>query len=259
MRRHRVLPSFFLAILTVACMFCLSLFQITGAVAAPRLLGRLAAASIELDRWLPAHLDDIESSARERPRASIEVTGLPITVFVPATSVMLDGGAHLQAAIETAMGSEVYRNGEAAFHGDGGLSVTEPSRWTIELLGPSLHKVWEFLSLAFLAALVIQATLTAVIAEGARLPGVLKPIAAGGAITLVLSAVLWVAFRAGALLTGASVNGEVLLIGRDAAGISLRDGLAVGLGAGAVLMLLRIAAAYGVAGQTDRTSFDQTI
>src|SRR5439155_6097108 len=117
-----------LAFLTATFVFALALFQASGPVAGPRLAGRLGAALIEIDRWLPAHRDDIEVSARERPRTSIDVNGLPIDVSIPAAAVKDNGGAMLGTAIVAAMGQRLYRDGWAAFDGNGSISVAEPAR-----------------------------------------------------------------------------------------------------------------------------------
>jgi hypothetical protein len=244
-RRRRTAPALLLGTITTVFVVCLALFQVTGPVAAPRLLGRLAAAAIELDRWLPAHRDDIEASARERPRVSIEVTGLPISVFVPSSAVLADDGSGLRPAITGAMGRALYSTGRTAFEGNGSISITEPARWTMDLLRPPDYKVWKVACLALLILAAITAALAAISTEGPPLPAVLKPIALGAALAAFSGALFWLLFRVAALLTGPSVDGEVLLIGRDVAGVALRDGFGVSLGAAAILMLLGIASPGG--------------
>jgi hypothetical protein len=240
-RRRRTLPSLLLGAVAATFIVCLTLFQVTGPVAGPRLLGRLAAAMIELDYWLPAHRDDLEASARERPRVSVEATGLPVSVFVPSSAVLADGGSRLGPALASALGDALYSSGRGAFTGNGSISITEPARWVMELLRPRAHRLWGAACLALLALALILSAIAAISTEGPPLRAVLRPVAIAGAAVATAGAFSWLLFRVGALLTGPSVNGEVLMIGRDVAGVALRDGFGICLGAAAILLLLGIA------------------
>src|SRR5205823_2816815 len=126
--REHVLPRAFLAFFTFAFIFSLTLFMGTGATAGPRLQGRLAAMAIEIERWLPAHREDIEANARERPRVAVQVADLPLEASVPASAVLEDEGAGLRSALVSAMGETLYREGRSAFNGGGNISITQPSR-----------------------------------------------------------------------------------------------------------------------------------
>jgi hypothetical protein len=239
-RRERVLPALGLAITTFVFIFSLTFFQGTGPTAGPRLQGRLAAAAVELDRWLPAHREDIEASARERPRLAIELTELPVSVTVPTTAVLDQDPSRLQAAIVAAMGEVLYADGRPAFFGGGSLSVTEPARWLMDFIRPSVHRFWEYLALFELAGIVLLATVAAISTTAPPLSAILRPVAFGAGFALLASVVLWLAGRAGAAAAGPPITDESFLIVRDFAALGIRISLALCLGAGAILMLRNI-------------------
>jgi len=241
-RRRRVLPSLFLAAATAVVILAFTAFQASGPTAGPRLLGRLAAAMIELDRWLPAHMDDIQSALRDRPRVVVEVPGLPLSAPVPGPALLDDGGAALKAALIESMGAALYQNGAGAFQGGGGLSLTEPARWTIELLGRDARRAFEALVLAGGAVELVFMTLVVTTAAGPLARRFLLPIGFGGAAALLAGLALWLLARLGAGAVHGAVDREVLLILRDCSWIGVRDGFATALAAAAVLALVRLAA-----------------
>src|SRR3990170_9002882 len=153
----------FLAVLTTAvALFALAGYQVTGETAATRLLGRLGAALIEIDRWLPAHREDIDLLARDRPEGSVRLADLPIEVTLPASAVIDAEAAALRERIVAAMGEALYRDGRDAFvgeDGDANLAVDEPVRWTASLLSRGAHGFWQAaLALSLLALVAVVAS-----------------------------------------------------------------------------------------------------
>lgn len=240
MRRERTLPATLLGLATFFLVFSLAFFLWTGSTAGPRLQGRLAAIAIEIDRWLPAHRDDIEASARERPRVAIQVTDLPLDASVPASVVLDDQGSGLRAALVASMGETLYQRGRAAFHGGGSIALTEPSRWLMDIVRPSVHHAWAFVVLLNIALLILLGTLNAISTTATPLSAILRPVAFGSGAALLTSIALWIAWRGGTLLVGPTITGESLLVLRDYAAISIRIGFGLCLGAGAILLLLNI-------------------
>src|SRR6187402_1511573 len=97
-------------LLTMATIFSLAAYQVTTEGAATRLLSRLAASMFEVDRWLPAHQDDLELVARDRPDSFVRVD-LPIAVNLPARAVIDADTRQLRSRIVSEMGSILYRRG----------------------------------------------------------------------------------------------------------------------------------------------------
>jgi hypothetical protein len=225
---------------TLVLVFSLAGFLWSGPTAGPRLQGRLAAAAIEIDRWLPAHEEDIRANARERPRASIEVNDLPIAVSIDSLAAESQDIGKLKGALVAAMGQRLYDEGRSAYNGGGSISVAEPSRWPMDLLRPGPHHALQYLTLLFLAVCILGATLSAIGARGAPGAAVLRPVAFGAGAALFLAIGLWVLFRGGALLTEPTITGESLLVLRDFAAIAIRIAFAVCLGAGAILVLMNL-------------------
>src|SRR6202008_3160436 len=62
-----VIASFFITLLTIVFLFSLTGFQVTSEPAATRLLGRIGASLIEIDRWFPAHQEELQLRAEDRP------------------------------------------------------------------------------------------------------------------------------------------------------------------------------------------------
>src|SRR5262245_66139749 len=121
--------------MTVVVLFALTGYQVTGETAAPRLLGRLSAVMIELERWLPAHHHDLQVLANDKPQATLRIEELPIEVGLPAGLVMNADYGELEQLLVAGMADSLYRNGDGAFRTESGsLSVTEPVRWTVTLL-----------------------------------------------------------------------------------------------------------------------------
>jgi hypothetical protein len=228
------------AALTVVTMFTLAGFQVTNETAGVRLLGRIGAAMIELDRWLPAHRDDIELLSRDRPNAPLILPDLPVQVAIPSTAVIDASDASLRASISRSMGEVLYAEGAGAVtdeEGESHLGVTEPVRWAINLLGEDSHGFWRI-------ALIVTGLSLLVLSAGLfwTRQAPFMALASGGAISGVLALGIWLL----ALILGSSMDGaidrEIALALRDGAWIGLRNGLAlfaIGLAASFVASSLR--------------------
>ena len=123
-RRMKNLATLLTTILTVVALFALTGWQVTSETAATRLLGRLGAAIIEIDRWLPAHQEDIELVARDRERRC-RPGPRPADRGDPPSSLVIDAEeARLRTLITEEMGRKLYEDGNSAFRDNDG---EEPS------------------------------------------------------------------------------------------------------------------------------------
>jgi hypothetical protein len=220
-------------------LFCLAGYQVTSETAAVRLLGRVGGALIELDRWLPAHRDDIELLSRDRPDAPLVLPDLPIEVLIPSSAVIEAPDDSLRATIMQAMGEKLYADGSGAVRdeqGESHLSFAEPVRWTVNLLGEGMHSTWR--SVLILAGVLLLA-LCAGMLWARQSP--LMAVTIGGVIAAVFSLAAWVIAQAlNAVLDGA-VDREIALVLRDGAWIGLRNGLSVAvIGAASIYLLSQI-------------------
>lgn len=220
------------AFLTIVTLFALTAYQVTGETSSVRLLGRLGAALIELDRWLPAHRDDIELLARDRPDQPLLLDELPIDVTIPAPAALDAPQSVLAATIREAMGRRLYHDGHEAVHGDDGesnLGLTEPLRWAIDGLDSSAHSFWR------LAAIIAGLTLIVVCVghfwvRVSPLPG----LAVGSAVAAVLALAFWLAVSLLGSSFSGSLNEELASVAKDSAWLGVRNTLAataIGLGA----------------------------
>jgi hypothetical protein len=212
-------------------------YQVTSETAATRLLGRLGAALIELERWLPAHAEDLDLLARDRPDATVHVNDLPLSVVLPSSQVVDADQEELRQLMTRAMGRTLYDRGTGAFQDEQGaprsLSIGEPVRWTVELLSSGAHRFWQ-------AALLITALVLLVPAAGVMLAGrtPLTPIAIGAGLAAAASAAAWaIAGTAGGFFDS-PVDKETMLILRDGAWIGLRNSLAVTAIAASLLVVI---------------------
>jgi hypothetical protein len=230
-------PSFLVALMTVVLLFALTGYQVTSETAATRFLGRLGAALIEIDRWLPAHREDIELLARDRPDAAVRVTGLPLNLTLPASQVLeAEDEEELRGLLVRVMGRALYHQGSGAIRderGDTTLAFNEPLRWSIAMLGNSMHNFWKAaLPIAFLVLLI---PIAGVLLAG-RSP--LGPVAFGSGIAAMLSLGTWlVAHGLSGGFTGA-VDIETMMVIRDSAWLGLRNSLSICVAATALLVLI---------------------
>jgi hypothetical protein len=213
------------SILTVVVLFCLAGFQVTNETAGQRLLGRVGAALIELDRWLPAHHDDIELLSRDRPDAPLTLPDLPVDVTISPSAAIDASDESLRMVITRAMGEKLYSDGSGAVHDEEGkshLGVAEPVRWTINLLGDSAHSFWR-------SALILTGLILLVLCAGllwTRQSPVVA-IAVGGGIAAAFSLIVWLIAEALQSVIDGAMDKEIALVMRDGAWLGLRNGLAV--------------------------------
>jgi len=226
------------ALLSALALFALAGYQVTSETAATRLLGRLGAALVEIDRWLPAHREDIDLLARDRPQGVARLADLPVEVTLPASAVIDADDATLRERIVAAMGEALYRDGRDAFvgeDGDANLAVDEPVRWTASLLSRGAHGFWQAaLALSLLALVAVVASFL----MGGRSP--LLPLIFGAGAGAAASFAAWLLAQAGNAALDSAVDREIMLILRDGAWIGLRDCLAVAVAGVAVRVLLTL-------------------
>ncbi len=231
------IPSILAAILTAVVLFTLTGYQITTATAGTRLLGRLGAALVELNLWVPAHQQDLDLLARDRPTEPVAIKDLPITVTVPASQLIDTDPSLLTEALRHAMGKSLYKDGtDALQNGEGGsahLSIGESVRWTVTLVSSGMHGIWAVaLAIAFLLLLASSA---AVMTTG-RWP--LGPIAVGAGVATAIALVFWVLAQVVASSFSSPIDKETALIFRDGAWIGVRDAAAIAVAATVLLFLL---------------------
>ncbi len=240
MRRRRTVPALLLALSIFFALLALTGSQATGASAGPRLLGRLAAALFELDRWTPQHKEELQTVARERIRGPVDVQGLPIRISV-ASGAALGSDDELATAIAAAAGEALYWQGRSAFvDGDtvaGDISITRPVRWAIDLLRSSHHRAWQ--GLLFVTAMLSACALLLMLAASTSgLDGAIRAITRGGSAYSLAMALLWASCAAGAgRLSGP--DREVARMLGSCASMGLLDGIAISIGCLAALVALR--------------------
>lgn len=220
------LPGLIAAFLSALALFALAGFQITSAAPATRLLGRQAAAMIEIDRWLPAHHDDLELLARDRADGVIPIAGLPIPVTLAAPLVTNGDEAAVRKVVVLSMGSALYHEGSNAFVDDKGNtlkpSMEEPIRWSADLLGKGAHGFWQ-VTLA-LTLLILVASVAAVLMGGGD---PITPVAVGAAFATALSLAVWLLTQLAKDTVSAPVDQEIVLAVRDGAWIGIRNAGAI--------------------------------
>ena len=219
------------AFLTILALASLTGYQITSETSAVRLLGRLGAALVELDRWLPAHREDIELLARDRPTEPLILNELPVDVAIPAEVALEASEPVVKATITEAMGHRLYEDGYDAIQDEQGethLGLTEPLRWTVGSLDSSAHSFWRLALIVSGGALIVL-SLVLFWARQSPVPG----FAVGSAIGALLALMAWLA----ASFFGASVDGaldeEIAQVTLDGVWIGLRNSFAataIGLG-----------------------------
>ncbi len=221
-------PSFLLAASAAFVVFALVGFQATGQSASDRLLGRLVGAMVEIDRWLPGHRDDIQLEAQQKARGTIDVQGLPLPVTVRASDVISANNGDLANILLGAAGHTLYQAGASSFRDDssaGRLSVTEPARWVIALLGRDAHYVWT--TLLGVGTILALAVIAGAALRDGHYRDLLWPLTVGSGLVTLVFIFVWVFARAINGLFSEPVNREIVLIARDAAWIGVRDGLAI--------------------------------
>lgn len=230
-----------LAVAAMTALFLLAFagFEVTGETAGPRLLGRLAASLVELDRWVPTHREDIQLVARDRPDESVLVDDLPVDVLLPSAAVLAVGerDQELSDLLRDAMGRRLYTEGRAVMQDEEGathLGVTDPVRWTVTLLSADTHGTWR---LALIVSGLVTLLMAASFVLSKRSP--LPQLFAGAGLAVVVSFLTWLIAGGAGSLVDSSVDKEIVLILRDGAWLGLRDSLAVAAMALALMHLQR--------------------
>ncbi len=219
------------AFLTILTLVCLSAYQITSETSSVRLLGRLGAALMELDRWLPAHRDDVELLARDRPNQPLALTDLPIEVAIPANTALQAPEPVLKATITEAMGHRLYEDGYGAIQdeqGESHLAITEPLRWAVDMLDSSAHGFWR-IGLVITGLALLALCVGHFWVRQSPLPG----LTVGSAIAAVLAVVAWLVVSLLSSSVSGALDEELAQVARDGVWIGLRNSIAataIGLG-----------------------------
>jgi hypothetical protein len=233
-----VLPSFFITFLTIVFLFSLTGFQITSHTAATRLLGRLGASLIEVDRWLPAHQEELQVRADDRPSGTVPLSGVPIDAEIQSSKVRGADANVLRDRVVEAMGEALYTKGTDAFRSDVGavnLSVEEPVKWATQLLQRDMHDYW-LPPLAF-AGIIIAGLCLDFIRVG-RSP--LSSILVGSLMATFFAAAGWIFATLANGVLESGVDKEVLNVARDGAFMGLRNSVTVGAAATALMLVLKV-------------------
>lgn len=240
----RSLYALLTTLLTIVALFALTGWQVTSETASSRLLGRLGASIVELDRWLPAHQEDLELLARDRPEGVVEIRDLPIAVVLPSSTVFQAEPEVLKALITREMGRQLYANGTGAFRESDGaqasLSVTEPVRWTVTLLGSGMHNIW--LAILALSCLLLLGAAGALMSTG-HTP--VHAIAMGALIGAIGSLLFWGLMQFIGPSMDSAVDRETALILKDGAWLGVRNSGGVAFASGVLAFLLSIGRGHG--------------
>jgi hypothetical protein len=236
----RSIATLLTTLLTIVALFALTGWQVTSSTASERLLGRLGASIVELDRWLPAHVDDIKLQARDKDDGIVVVRDLPIEVRLPSSVVVDADEPALRAMIVREMGRQLYNDGNSAFKENDGstasLGVAEPVRWTVTLLSSGMHSFW----LAAMALTLLLALAAAASVMSTGHPPV-NAIAIGAVIGGLLCAAFWGLTQLIEGSAGSAADREIVLILRDGALMGLRNCGGVAFASGVLAVLLSFA------------------
>jgi hypothetical protein len=233
-----IIPRFLVTVLTLFALFALAGFQITGRTAATRLLGRLGSALIEVELWLPAHREELELRAGERPQGIIQASDIPVVTSLPSSQI-LDAPELLQDRLVAAMGRSLYDNGTDALQGDAGpvkLGEDEPVRLATNLLSKHAHGLWTA-ALALSGILLAGLCLDFIRAGRTPLPSLLL----GAVLACIGAGGGWLMATAAGTVLESGVDKEVMRIARDGAWLGLRDSLAVAVACTGLLLISRTA------------------
>jgi hypothetical protein len=151
---------------------------------------------------------------------------VPIVVKLPASSIIDADDEALREDITASMGRSLYDEGTDAFRDESGkkgsLSIDEPVRWTVTLLGSGMHGFWKA---ALPISLLVLVALVAAVMLGGHSP--LPPLIAGAALAAASSFGVWLLAQAGNSAMSSPVDKEIMLIIRDGAWIGVRNAAAV--------------------------------
>jgi hypothetical protein len=246
-RRRRTVPALLLVIFLFVTLGTLTGAQATGATVGPRLLGRLAAALFELDRWTPQHQEELQTVAQERTRGQVEVNGLPVHAAVSPAAV-LGNADSLANSIAAAAGEELYTYGRVAFvdgeGAQGDISITKPVRWAIALLEQEEHQSWQ-VALAVSAGLTLAAFVLVAVTSWSGLAGAVRTVTVGSAIFTLVSTLIWVVCQIASHAILSAPDSEVARMLGDCARLGLQDGVTVGVAGVLLNLVLRQLAQQG--------------
>ena len=233
-----VIPSFFITLLTIVFLFSLTGFQITNHTAATRLLGRIGASLIEVDRWLPSHVEELQARADDRPNGTVQLGGVPIDAEIASSKVRGAPPDVLRDRVVQAMGEAMYTKGTDAFRSESGvtkLSVEEPVKWATQLLEEDVHDYW-LPPMAFSG--IIIAGLCLDFLRMSRSP--LSAILVGALMATFFAAAGWILATLAEGILESGVDKEVMRVARDGAFMGLRNSVTVGAAATALMLVLKI-------------------
>jgi len=233
-----VIPSFFITLLTIVFLFSLTGFQITGHTAATRLLGRIGGSLIEVDRWLPSHIEELQLRADDRPNGTVPLAGVPIDAEIPSSKVRGAPPDLLRDHVVQAMGEALYTKGTDALRTESGaakLSVEEPVKWATHLLEEDVHDYW-LPPLAFSG--IIIAGLCLDFLRVGRSP--LSSILVGALTSTLFAAAAWTFATFAESVLESGVDKEVMLVARDGAFMGLRNSVTLGAAATALMLVVKV-------------------
>ena len=233
-----VLASFFTTLLTIVFLFSLTGFQITSEQAATRLLGRLGASLIEIDRWLPAHQEELQLRAEDRPNGAVPLAGVPVAAEIPSSRVLGAPPEVLRDRVIEAMGLALYNNGTDALRDEKGpveLSIEEPVRWAIDALQRDMNSIW-LPPMAFSG--IVLAGLCLDFMRMGRSP--LSSILVGAFTATFFAAAAWILATLGAGIMESGVDKEVMQVAKDGAFMGLRNSVTMGAAATALMLVLKV-------------------
>ena len=239
MRQAGPLPTLLAAVLTTVALFALTGYQVTSETGGTRLLSRFAAALIEVDRWLPVHIEDIELLARDRLDGFVRPAGLPVAVILPGHRIVGADEGEVRHLLVKAMGRALYDEGNDAFVDETGRSnppgLKEPSRWTVMLLSRGSHGFWR----ALLALSVLGLLGASMLARNNGRP-LLRQIVMGAGLSTGAAVTATVVASVAGGAVDSPVNDTIASILRDGAWLGLRNSLAVAAVAAGLLLLTRM-------------------
>lgn len=246
------LTSFVVALMTALLLFSFAGYQVTGETAGPRLLGRLAASLVELERWTPTHRDDIQLVARDRPNESVLIDDLPVDILVPSADVLAlgDDDQGLSNLLQNAMGRRLYTEGRDVLQDDAGathLSVSDPVRWAVTMLNADMHGTWR---LALLGSVLLTVLFAGSFVLSKRSP--LGPMAVGAGIAVIVAFFGWLIAGGIGSMFDSEVDKEIVLILRDGAWLALRNSVAAAAALLALLYLHRALLAPRIQGEQEQ-------
>ncbi len=242
-----------LVITLTAALFSLQLYQMSGEASAKTALGRIVDALAEGDASIARQHEALMASAEQSgPDDSITLDDYPVPVTFTRTEV-IDSTLEQLAVIARARatdrvyadGADVFRDGEAT-GGPVRFSAAGAVDAFLGLLTEDTHTITAWLTFALVA---LSAGLELALASFSRgygrigAPGV--ALTAAAAVLLIAGAASWIYASASGGGGTEYVQRELLAVGKDLAGLPLRNGAAL------AALGLALAACGAVGGMLD--------